>query len=108
MTPAANTRRSANVPYFYRSPPAKHLPVAPHIHPENARQRANTPRAAHIATALAECSSLTLHNIAIQVTGPLVRLTGQVGSFYEKQLATAAVQSVDGVEQLENDLNVCR
>lgn len=108
MSPATNTRRSANPPYFHRLPSTKHLPVAPHIQLENAPQRADTPRAARIETALAERSHLKPQNITVQVTGPLVRLTGQVGSFYEKQLATAAVQSVDGVEQLENNLKVCR
>lgn len=108
MSPATNTRRSASAPYFHKLSPVKNLPVETGTQLKTARQRADASRAAHIATALAKRSSLTRQNITIQVTGPLVRLTGQVGSYYEKQLATAAVQSVDSVEQLENDLKVDR
>lgn len=108
MSPASDTRRSESKLCLCTSTPIKNLLVDTGLRSENAQQRADEARAAQVATALAECRYLAPHNVAIQIIGPSVRLTGQVGSYYEKQLATAAVQSVGGVEQLENELNVCR
>lgn len=58
--------------------------------------------------ALAQRSYHGLRTVDINVHEGLVRLTGRVSSYYQKQLATAAVLSLDGVEELTNDLQIVR
>ena len=47
-----------------------------------------------------------LPRVHADVTGTFVRLTGYVRSYYEKQLAQAAVMRVPGIARLQNDLEV--
>jgi len=88
-------------------------------HPENSTPNTsvlfrNVPQCAvdakvdRIRKAMVERSNQGLRRVGIHVDGALIRLTGRVSSYHQKQLATAVVLSLDGVERLENDLQVCR
>ncbi|MFT5325017.1 MAG: osmotically-inducible protein OsmY [Planctomycetaceae bacterium] len=59
-----------------------------------------------IQQAMLQRAGQSLRAVNVQIHEGLVRLSGQVLSYYQKQLATVAVLSVDGVEQLHNDLKV--
>jgi len=71
-----------------------------------ANQRAVDELRARVQQALLKIAGQSLRAVDVQIHEGLVRLSGQVLSYYQKQLATAAVLSVDGVEQLQNDLKV--
>jgi osmotically-inducible protein OsmY len=47
-----------------------------------------------------------LSRIGVRANGSTVRLTGQVGSFYLRQLALAAAQRVAGVQFVADDIEV--
>jgi len=49
---------------------------------------------------------LSPRQVQIETTGGNVRLEGTVGSFYQKQMAQELVRRVDGVETVENQLQV--
>jgi len=72
------------------------------------RQRAVEALAAQVRKALAGRSYRLLHSVGVHVDGGVLRLTGEVSTYYQKQLATASVLAVDGVERLQNDLQVRR
>jgi osmotically-inducible protein OsmY len=44
--------------------------------------------------------------VQVATQGNKVRLEGTVGSFYQKQMAQEIVRRVDGVENVENQLQV--
>jgi osmotically-inducible protein OsmY len=44
--------------------------------------------------------------VQVETQGNKVRLEGTVGSFYQKQMAQEIVRRVDGVENVENQLQV--
>lgn len=73
-----------------------------------AQQRADEVKTAQVRAALTACSHQGLRQVGVDVDGTLVRLTGRVASYYRKQQATTAVLALDGVERLENELQVCR
>ena len=64
--------------------------------------------ASRIQEAFAASSQSVLRTVHVRVHEGLVQLTGQVRSYYQKQVATAVVQQIEGVEELRNDLRVCR
>jgi osmotically-inducible protein OsmY len=45
--------------------------------------------------------------IRIEADAGHVVLQGTVGSFYQKQMAQEAARNVEGVDQIENQLEVC-
>ncbi|MCG8448775.1 MAG: BON domain-containing protein [Pirellulales bacterium] len=46
------------------------------------------------------------HQVRVQTADGHVRLEGTVGSFFQKQMAQELVRRVDGVERVENQLQV--
>lgn len=50
--------------------------------------------------------NLTKNNVDFQTHGNCVTLRGKVDSFYQKQMAQEALRRVDGVEEIENLLEV--
>lgn len=73
-----------------------------------AQERADEIRAAQVRAVLANCQFASPKDYSIHVSDGVVQLTGRVHSFYRKQQATVAAQSVDGVEKIINDLKVSR
>ncbi len=56
--------------------------------------------------ALSNSHYLSPRQVQIETCGSNVRLEGTVGSFYQKQMAQELVRRVDGVETVENQLQV--
>ena len=59
-----------------------------------------------IRGALSKSHFLPSKHVQIETSGGNVRLEGTVGSFYQKQMAQELVRRVDGVETVENQLQV--
>lgn len=59
-----------------------------------------------IRGALGQSHFLSPRQVQIEATDGNVRLEGTVSSFYQKQMAQELVRRVDGVEQVENQLQV--
>jgi osmotically-inducible protein OsmY len=59
-----------------------------------------------ITSALRSSPYRALHAVEAEVTRGQVLLRGQVRSYYEKQLAQAAVMRIDGVRSLKNEVQV--
>lgn len=55
---------------------------------------------------LSKSHYLSPRQVQIETTGGNVRLEGTVGSYYQKQMAQELVRRVDGVETVENQLQV--
>jgi osmotically-inducible protein OsmY len=49
---------------------------------------------------------LSAKHLRIEAVDGLVRLEGTVGSFHQKQMAQEVLRRVDGVERIENQLQV--
>jgi osmotically-inducible protein OsmY len=56
--------------------------------------------------ALTSSPYLSAKHFRIEAADGLVRLEGTVGSFYQKQMAQEVLRRVDGVERIENQLQV--
>ena len=56
--------------------------------------------------ALSRSPYLSPRQVQIEATNGNVRLAGTVSSFYQKQMAQELVRRVDGVETVENQLQV--
>jgi len=56
--------------------------------------------------ALSQSHFLSPRQVRVETVGGNVRLEGTVGSFYQKQMAQELVRRVDGVETVENQLQV--
>jgi len=61
---------------------------------------------APVRQALRELGHPALRDVEIEQNGAVVLLWGKVPSYYQKQLAQAAAQHVDGVGQVANGLEV--
>ncbi len=59
-----------------------------------------------IENAVILCPHLNQSGIQVRTHGNRVKISGKVGSFFEKQMAQEAVRRVVGVEHIENDLQV--
>ena len=59
-----------------------------------------------IRGALNQSPYLSPRQVQIEATEGNVRLAGTVNSFYQKQMAQELVRRVDGVENVENQLQV--
>ncbi len=108
MSYATATSCSAPALRFHSLPFLVNSQSGTSIQSSDAQQRADESRNAQAETAIAKCRYLTGQNVSVHVNEGLVRLTGRVGSYYEKQQATVAIQSVVGTGQIENVLKVCR
>lgn len=59
-----------------------------------------------VHSALASSPHLTTRSVRVEAEHGSVRLAGDVGSFFEKQIAQEVVRRVDGVDRVENHLQV--
>lgn len=64
------------------------------------------PLAKRIDTAIQGSPYLMGHTVRIELRAERVVLRGVVPSYYQKQVAQEVVRSVEGVEQVENQLQV--
>jgi osmotically-inducible protein OsmY len=56
--------------------------------------------------ALSNSPHVPAHQVRVETTDGHVRIEGTVGSFFQKQMAQEVVLRLDGVEQIENQLQV--
>jgi osmotically-inducible protein OsmY len=61
---------------------------------------------AQVQGALSSSPYVNLHSFHVEASGGTVRLHGQVGTFFQKQMAQELVRRLDGVERIENLLQV--
>lgn len=59
-----------------------------------------------VTSALQASPYLESDHLRIEAEQGAVRLHGQVGTFFEKQMAQETVRRLDGVERIENHLEV--
>ena len=59
-----------------------------------------------VSTALSSNPYLPAHELTFAADEGRITLTGRVESFYQKQMAQEAVRHVEGVEQIDNLLEV--
>ena len=68
--------------------------------------RVDSPLESRVHMAISSSPYLTTNHVRIEAGEGTVRLHGHVGSFFEKQMAQEAVRRIDGVESIENLLEV--
>lgn len=61
-----------------------------------------------VSTALRQNPHLKARNLRFETTARRVTLRGQVTSWYQKQMAQETLLRLDGVDRVENHLEVCR
>jgi osmotically-inducible protein OsmY len=62
--------------------------------------------ARRISSAIETNPHLLRRKVHFEMQGGRVVLRGTVGTYYQKQMAQEAVRRLDGVEQIENNLEV--
>lgn len=67
---------------------------------------ADSPLKSRVHSAISSSPYLTTTRVRIEAGEGAVKLHGHVGSFFEKQMAQEAVRRIDGVERIENLLEV--
>ncbi len=80
--------------------------TVPVVVPTQAPTQAVSPLTEKLRSVLSHSHFLSPRQVQIETTGGNVRLEGTVGSFYQKQMAQEIVRRVDGVETVENQLQV--
>jgi osmotically-inducible protein OsmY len=60
-----------------------------------------------VSTALRQNPHLQARNVRFETSERRVTLRGQVKSWYQKQIAQETLLRLDGVEAVENQLEVC-
>lgn len=60
-----------------------------------------------VLTALEQNPHVARRNLRFETQQGRVTLRGVVGTYYQKQMAQEAVRSVEGVEEIANELEVC-
>ncbi len=60
-----------------------------------------------IASALRHNPHVQLRNLRFEAGDGRVTLHGKVGSWYQKQMAQESLIRIDGVDRVENQLEVC-
>ena len=60
-----------------------------------------------VTQAIDSAPHLMGRTLRIETDEGRVRLHGIVGSYFQKQMAQEAIRRVEGVEQIENELEVC-
>ena len=65
-----------------------------------------TPLQDQIRSALSESSYLSRNDLSVETEKGYVRLKGTVETFFQKQMAQELLRRVDGVERIENQLQV--
>lgn len=61
---------------------------------------------AQVHGVLSRSPYVSANSFQVEATAGTVRLEGEVGSFYQKQMAQELIRRVDGVERIENCLRV--
>ena len=61
---------------------------------------------AKVEGAISTCPHLTSRTLRFETEHGCVRLLGTVGTYYQKQMAQEAVRHLEGVTQIENELEV--
>lgn len=90
------------LPYSIHNLPSCRLPPAePHIEQQECDELKQ-----RVRSALDDTNYRVLRRIEIDSCEGRITLKGSVGSYYEKQKATAVVLSLDGVDELRNELCV--
>jgi osmotically-inducible protein OsmY len=56
--------------------------------------------------ALAQSPYLTRKSVRCEASDGRIILKGQVGTYFQKQMAAEVLRHIDGVEQIENQLEV--
>jgi osmotically-inducible protein OsmY len=74
---------------------------------EAPREAEDVRLADRIAGALRETGYASLREVKLTVRSRVVRLSGSVPSYHLKQVATTTALAVEGVGQIDNDLEVC-
>jgi len=74
--------------------------------PAEAKPASPSPLQEAVTAALASSPYVVGGRVRIEAGGGRVRLHGDVGTFFEKQMAQEVVRRIDGVEQVENLLQV--
>jgi len=59
-----------------------------------------------VQKAIVHSPYVSRRNLCCETQGRRVTLRGRVGSFFQKQMAQEAVRRIDGVEEIENLLEV--
>jgi len=65
-----------------------------------------TPLATRVSSAIQSNPHLSHRKLQFEAREGRVVLRGTVATYYQKQMATAALWRLDGVEQIENNLEV--
>jgi osmotically-inducible protein OsmY len=60
-----------------------------------------------VSTALKDNPYLQSRNLRFETSQGSVRLHGRVSSWYQKQMAQEMLMRMDGIERIENHLEVC-
>ena len=60
-----------------------------------------------VTQAIHSAPHLMGRTLRIETQEGRVRLHGIVGSYFQKQMAQEAIRRVEGVEQIQNELEVC-
>ena len=60
-----------------------------------------------VSTALRQSPYVQSRNLRFEASEGRVTLRGQVSSWYQKQMAQETLLRLDGVERVENQLEVC-
>jgi osmotically-inducible protein OsmY len=60
-----------------------------------------------VSTAIKHNPYLQSRKLRFETSDGNVRLHGQVGSWYQKQMAQEMLMRMDGIKQVENHLEVC-
>lgn len=59
-----------------------------------------------VAAALGRCSYIRNSSLRLDVRSGRVVLSGDVPSYFQKQMAQESLRSVEGVEEIQNELEV--
>jgi len=68
----------------------------------------DTPLDDRVLTALERNPYLARRNLRFETDRGRVILRGVVGTYFQKQMAQEAVRHIDGVDEIANELEVCR
>ena len=67
----------------------------------------SSPLLDQVQGAIANSPYVPSHQVRVETTDGHVRIEGTVDSFFQKQMAQEVVLRLDGVQQIENQLQVC-
>ncbi len=68
--------------------------------------RSSVPLLEQIQGALSSSPYIPARQLHVEAADGLVRIEGTVGSFFQKQMAQEVVRRLDGVQRIENELQV--